>query len=387
MGKKSLPKCGTCEPVCPYQAKCSIPYEPCPSTDGMYINIGNGEKYCKSVFISNKFTTITNSLYNFKGTVGVNSGIPTAVWNNATCTPFVSYPVPYYLQEMDGNTKNNNMILMSQVYDGNNSQVAVADPVLATDSNTTIIADVADRFVKGVMSIFPVTASKFDVDDNVSMFKIISKGTVKLRVTVQATRVVTAASDETMFTKVIAVDDISNPCCKIPLSFTTFRVQSLGENPVPSEVDPVEDYAPVYMTFVKNSCCEFSVGFFHGLAADVPAGQVYPAVDAEDPIEYEWPDYTMVGAMGDGCPLNEPNQLTSLYCGVLADQIFSMEGALNSSTVATLKLLDSMDAEVQPGNLTSAEKMSLVNSASESLVNMWRQGVNAFNAFIVDITV
>ena len=375
MGKskaKTLPECGTCEPLCPKMEKCLIPYQKMPSLDGMYINFGTGETFCKSVMYSNCYTTVTNSLHNFSGTVGVNDGIPTAVWNNAACEPYVNFPVPYYLREVDGNTKNNNIVILTSLYDGNNKQLVVTKPTLSLDSNTTVIGDVSDRFVKGVFPIFPITASTLDVSDTKSMFHYVTRGTIDIAVSVQSTK--WAGQGDTLFTKIVEVLDVTNPCCKVPLAFTTFKLQSFGSSEDPG--------TPEFMTFIKNACCEFSVGLYHGLSAESEPGQIYP--DDDEDVEYEWPDYNMVGAKGHGCPLSEPNQLTSLFATDLLNGIYATQSSMIDSSIANLKLMNGA-VEVTPGNLTSAQKLQLVQDTSESLVDMWRDGTTVFNAFIVSL--
>ena len=130
MGKKQT-ICGQCESVCQYKPKCALPIEPTCTNEGVYINVCNGEKYCKSVYISNRFTRIVNSLYNFSGIVGCVDGYPFAIWNMASGSPFVSYPVPYYLEELDGTVKNNTITLVTQIYDGGNDQLTITTPAFA----------------------------------------------------------------------------------------------------------------------------------------------------------------------------------------------------------------------------------------------------------------
>lgn len=372
MGNNKLPQCGTCEPMCQYAPKCAIPYAAEPSTEGMYVNFGNGGKYCKSIYYSNKYTTITNSLYNVSGTFGVNEGIPVAVWNDVTCCAYSQFPVPYYLQGQDGNTETCQVIYLVSVYDGNNPQTTTASPVLGLDSKTTVIGDTSDMFVKGVFPIFPVSASENDIDDTTTQYHIVTNGLIDISVKVGATKV--SGQGDTMFTEVLEVNDVINVFCKVPLCFSTFRLRHLGTE--------VAEDTPVYMTFIKNACKEFSVGLLHGIAGTFTAGQNFPSDDAE--VSFEWTSYKMVGAKGQGCPLGTPTNVADKLVKSFFNDIYAASSSLSTSTVATLSLL-AAGVPISPGELTAAQQLQVVADSSASLVAMWRAGVVAFNAFILSL--
>lgn len=372
MVNSKLPKCGTCEPTCPYQPRCQIPYAAEPSTDGMYINFGNGGKYCKSVFYSNRYTTVVNSLYNISGTFGVNEGVPVAVWDDVTQTAYTQYPVPYYLQGQDGNTQNSQVIYLTSLFDGPNPQTTVAAPILGEDSKTTVVGDTSDLFIKGVFPIFPVSAAVGDVDDVYTQFHIVTNGLIDLAVKVGATKV---AGRTDMFTEVVEVLDVANLYCKVPLCVKTFRLMPLGVVPA---TDP-----PVYMSFVKNACKEFSVGLLHGKAGTFEAGQTFP--DADSDTTFEWVSYRMVGAKGHGCPMSSPEKTTADMATTLFSNVFATASTLEDSTVATLGLstVGTTPAPVTPGDLTTAQQNTMVGESSNSLVKMWATGVDTFNAFLL----
>jgi len=377
MGKNSKPKCGTCEVLCPYQSKCVIPLEPECGTQDMYVSYDGKSKRCKSVYISRKYSLVTDSHHKFKGTVGVNDGVPTGLWNSVSCRPFVNYQVPFFLKESNGSVQNDNIIVLSQLFDGAPSMTAIANPVLGLDTNTTLIGDSSDSFVKGVFSIFPITASQFDVEDTVTMYKIVQKGSYRLRVTVQATKIVDdSVPDDTLFTKIVAIDDITSCDYRVPLCFTTYKLCPLGTG-APFGVG-TENIAPVFMTFVKNACCEYSVGFFHGLAAGFPAGQLFPDDSVDTTVHFELPSYSMVGANENGCPFVSPASLSEMYGDLLARKIYADQTSVAASTAELI--LEIAATPVLPGDLTNVQKDLLVHANSEALVDTWRQGVNSFNA-------
>lgn len=372
--KKCLPLCGSCEPRYQYRPQCVIPRACAPSCEGVYVNLCDRSLYCKSVFYSDNYTTITNSIYAVSGTFGVNSGVPVAIWDEAGCEPYATFPIPFYLQELykNSNTANETITILSAIYDGNNSQTTVSAPKLGLDSKTTAIGDTADRFVKSAFPIYPVSASQLDVDGSVSMFLIVSTGGINIRVTVAATK--WQGYGDTMFTKVVGVDDITNPCCRVPLNFTTFRLQSFGT--------PDDDPTPVFFTFVMNSCSEFSLGLFHGLAAATPAGSYFPSDDSD--VEFTWPQYNMVGVKGGPCPLADVDSLNAKFGKQMLDNTYAAMASLFGSGNVTINML--LGAVVTaPGDFTVANIQQMVHDSSESLVNMWRTGVNDFNVFLLTL--
>jgi hypothetical protein len=381
MGKKK-PECGTCEKLFKYQAGCTIPFEtPCSNKD-MYVSYDGKTKFCKSVRISIKYTHIINSIHKVNGTFGVNNGVPSANWNDVTCAPYVSYPVPFYLQEIDGNTRNDNIIVASQLFDGTTSMENVANPVLGLDTNSIVVGDSSDRFMKDVFSVYPVTASKFDVDDNVTTYMIYAKGSYKMKVVVQATRLVDSnvTSDDLMFTKVVCVEDLS--CCdyRVRLLFNTFQMKPLSTGTPFGGTDLTS--APVFITFVKNKCCEYFMGLFHGVAAEFPAGQSFPDKEAEDPVEFELPSYNVIAAAGEGCPFVSPATLTSVYADNVTRQLFANSCTLADDPDLGLQL-EIGGAPITPGNMTTVQKEQVVYAMSEALINCWRTAVNVFNDAMV----
>lgn len=381
MGKKK-PNCGTCELLCKYKPGCVIPFEePCSNKD-MYVSYDGKTKFCKSVRISLKYTHIINSIHRINGTFGVNDGVPSAEWNNVSCSPYVSYPVPFYLEEIECNTRSDNIIVASQMFDGTTSMETVANPVLGLDTNSLVVGDSSDRFMKDVFSVYPISASQYDVDDNVSVYRIFSKGTYKMRVTVQATKIVDplVTNEDLLFTKVLCVEDIS--CCdyRVPLMFNTFQLKPLSVGTPFGTTDLTT--APVYMTFVKNKCCEYFMGLFHGIAADFPAGQFFPDPCAEDPVEFELPSYNIIAAAGEGCPFVSPSTLTTMYSGTVCRQLFANACSVSDDPNLDLQL-EIGGVPITPGNMTTVQKEQVVYAMSEALVNCWRTAVNTFNDMMV----
>lgn len=380
MGKSSkksnqcLPPCGSCEPMYPYRPQCAIPRSCEPSCEGIYVNLCDRSLYCKSVFYSDNYTTITNSVYAISGTFGVNNGVPVAIWDEAACEAYVQFPIPFYLQELgkNSNTASEAITILTALYDGNNQQSAVAAPALGVDCKTTAIGDTTGRFVKSAFPIFPVSASIQDIDGNVSMFHIVSSAGIDIRVSVAATKF--QGFGESLFTKVVAVEDITNPCCKVPLNFSTFRLQSFGTEDAQA--------TPVFFTFVMNSCCEFSLGLFHGDAAGTPAASIFPADDSN--TEFTWPQYNMVGVKGGPCPLADVDTLNGKFGRQMLDTIYAQMSSLFGSANVTLQML--LGAVVTPpGDLTTVQIQQMVHDSSESLVQMWRDGVTDFNAFLLTL--
>jgi hypothetical protein len=379
MGKTNKPLCGTCEVLAPYKERCTIPLEGSTSTQDVYLSYDGKTKRCKSVYISRKTTLVTDSHHKFKGTVSVNDGIPTGLWNSVTCRPFINFPVPYIIKEHDGTVCTDDCIVMTQLFDGTSPMTTVANPCLGLDSSTTLIGDSSERFVKGTFPVYPVTASPEDIDNVVTMYKIVSKGSYRIRVTVQATKIVDdSVPDDTLFTKIVAVDDVTSCDYRVPLCFTTFKLCPLGNGaPFGTGDDQV---APTFVTYVKNACGEYSLGLFHGLVATFTGGQVFPDDCAPETINLELPCYTMVGAHGEGCPFLTSADLTEKFGDVACRQYWANATAVEDSPDITLVL--TVDGIVVPGELTHAAKDKLVHAMSESLVHMWRKAVNSFNTLM-----
>lgn len=380
--KKSqpLPQCSTCELQCAWTIPCDIPMTP--NVNLPSYKKGNcGGMYCQSTMVVRNYICVEKSTFSVNGIFGVNNGIPSAAWNKAACKPYVSFPVPYYLVNNNGTTQNGTLVVLSSVYDGTNNQKVVADPKLELDSSLTVIGDTQYQFVKNVIPIFPTSASDKDVDGVMSSFDVTDPlNRLNLKVKVEAETV--EGQGTTMFTKVHSVQDMNYgvsvcapgclPAVGLPMDICTFKLESLGTSE--------EAQVPVYMTFAKNICKEYSVAFFHSVAAVTTAGVEYPPTGKVFTI----PMYKMVGGSGTPCPNVTPASLLELYTKDMFDDIFSKSCALSSSLVATLQLIAG-GSEVTPGNMTTSDKESLVHTASNSMLEMWKSGVDDFNAAMVAI--
>lgn len=339
----------------------------------MYVNLGNGSLFCKSVYYSNRFTAVTNSIYGVNGIFGVNKGVPVAVWNSVTNAAYSQYPVPYYLQGQDGNTTNSQVIYLGSIYDGPNPQITLAAPQMFVDTNLTMIGDSSDLFAKDVIPLFPVSASQEDLDGTVSQYHIVTNGVVDIRVKVAATQV--ASFPGNLYTYVSEVDDITNVACPVPLAISTFRLKAIGSTNLANAV---------YMTFIKNGCMEFSVGLLHGIVGTFGGGGVYPPPNA--PVAYQWTPINMIGLKGQGCPIMPPDVLLSDLSKSFFDDIYAAQSVMMGNTVATLGLLPGGALpSVTPGTLTSAQRQTVITSASEAMVTMWNTVVTDFNAYILSL--
>ena len=379
--KNCCTPCVPCEPRKKYVPDCCIPLSSTQCCDPMYIGLCDGSVYCQETTVPDNNTRILDTRFNVDIVVSVNQGIPTGVFDNGNCTPLSNFPVPYYLQELSGNTRCDDVLLVNNVLNCKCDQTDIAKPVLGEDTSIAVVGDLGNRFALNPIPMFFVTASTGDTDCTYSMFRI--KRPVlcmDLRITTQAATI--AGLTETV-TKVVCVEDITSPC-RVPLQFTTFRVL-----PLESFDDNIDSHQvnPVFWTLVKNTCCKYSVALVHGVAVDTTAGLRYPRDDecccSDDSVEVEWPCYTLVAGKGKGCSVKEPSCLVKLFDCVLFNGIYAISSVLSESTVATLDLISvATSLPVTPGDLTASQRNTMIKEASLSLVQMWATAIDAFNVYI-----
>lgn len=377
MGKKSsqTPVCGTCQPLCAYTPKCTIPFAAEQSPAGMYVNMGNGSLFCMSVYYSNRFTNMTNSVYSIDGIFGVNKGLPIAVWDNVTNAAYVQYPVPYALQGQDGNTLNGQIIYINSLLNGNVSMMTVNPPVISTDTTVTMIGDTSDLFTKDAFPLFSASASAQDINGKVTSYRFTTNGIIDIRVRA-ANTTIKIANVDTEVTYISEVDDITDPACPVSLWTSTFKVIPLGRNIDNSGTAPT--IPPVYMTFVRNACREFSVGIVHGISGSFDPGQSFPSSTHPS---IEWKPMTMLGIKGQGCPIQPMDTVQSDLAKTLFKTIFSYQQMIISEPSNSLTLsVNSTPLAI--GEVTIPQREQIIYDSSLAMVDAWSDYIADFNSFI-----
>lgn len=367
-----LPACQPCLAPVPYIPDCDIPDSCPPVCDPVYQIPCSGGTYCQSTTKTSSCTKVVDSRYAVNWTIDVHQGVPSGVFNDGDCVPLVTAPVPYYLQEMNGNTKSENLVMATSAYTGCGEETSIAAPVLGVDYDNMIISDTGNRFFLGAIPLYFVTASTGDTDDSWSLFSICSPELlINVNVAVQAT---TYAGETQTLTKIACIENMAGDCPE-ELNFKTFRMR-----PLRCESDTLQQPNPVFVTMILSKCCKFTMGLIHGVAIDTTSGGTYGSGD----VEIEWCRYNMiVGKADTACSTKDVAHLLKVYDSTMFNEIYTQQISLTASTIATLSLLlQPGGVPIAPGNLTAAQRTIMVKESSASMVKMWADAVDTFNLFI-----